>query len=286
MMRELATVGTEQFILFAVGLAIWVVAPVMLTILWVVKKKEPVTTVLIGAAAFFVFVMVLEKPIQNVLVFPTQMRLPDHAISSFINDRPLLWVLVVSLFPGAFEETGRFIVFKTLLKKNKNRETSISYGIGHGGFEVMYLMGLTYIGNIVTAVMINSGAFGAVIEQVAEQAPEQLDTLYLQTDLIAAFSAGDLAVGIVERIFAVLLHIGLSILVFYAAREKGRFVLYPLAVLLHTAMDGVAALVMKGFLTLSTWEIEGIIGLIACLTFFGAYFLLYRKERPAEGIGR
>ena len=277
-MPEFAMIGNKQILLFILGTILWIAAPIVLAVIWKIKTKEPVTTILLGAAAFFVFVTILEKPIQNILIFPTQMGLPDHAISRYINARPLLWVLLVSLFPGVFEETGRFIVFKTLLKKNQNRETSISYGIGHGGFEVMYLMGLTYVGNIVYSVMINTGAFGAVIDQVREQAPEQVDTLYLLADQLAAFSAADLAVAAVERIFAVLFHIGLSILVFYACKDKRKLSLYPLAILLHTIVDGIAALMMKEIIHLSVWQLEVIIGLAECLTFFGAYFLLYRKD--------
>lgn len=64
----------------------------------------------------------------------------------FIYDRPLLWAFVVGLFPGVFEEMGRLVAFKTVLRKRKNKETAISHGIGHGGFEVMLLLGLTFFG--------------------------------------------------------------------------------------------------------------------------------------------
>ncbi len=104
-------------------------------LIWKRKKKEPVISILIGAAAFLLFALILEKPIQNVLVFPTTMGLPQHAVSRFLNANPVLLALAAGLFPGVFEEIGRLIAFKTVLRKRRNRETSISYGIGHGGFE-------------------------------------------------------------------------------------------------------------------------------------------------------
>ena len=79
------------------------------------------------------------------LAFPTAMGLSDHAVSRFLNANPVLLALVAGLFPGLFEETGRLVAFNTVLKKRKNRETSISYGIGHGGFEVILILGITYI---------------------------------------------------------------------------------------------------------------------------------------------
>ena len=275
---ELQKVGAGSFAALGVGAFLAIVIPLVIALVWTFKKKEKFTTVLVGAATFLLFAVILEKPIQNVLVFPTQMGLAEHAASRFINARPLLWALIVALFPGVFEETGRLVAFKTVLRKRKNRETSISHGIGHGGFEVMFLLGLTYIGYFVYAFMINTGTFQTVIDQVIQKAPEQVDAVYAQAAQIAAFSFGDLAVGIVERIFAMLFHIGSSILVFYACRDKGKFWLYPLAILLHAVFDFFAALQLGKIITLSPWALEAIFAVISVLVFCGAYFLLYKKD--------
>ena len=275
---EFTRVGTEQIALLAAGTILWVVVPLVIAILWVKKKKEKVTTVLFGALTFFVFAIVLEKPIQNVLIFPTAMKLPEHAVSQFINARPVLWAFLVGLFPGVFEETGRLVIYKTVLKKEKNREVSISHGIGHGGFEVMFILGMTYASYIAYAFMINSGAFGEIVEQVRAAAPDQVDQVYAIADQLASFSAGDLVINIVERVFAVMYHIGASILVFYACKEKKHFFLYPLAIVLHTLLDGLMGLNLAGVLTVSPWTMEGIAAIVGCGTFFGAYFLLYKKD--------
>ena len=66
----------------------------------------------------------------------------------------------------------------------------------------------------------------------------------------------NLILGVVERIFAVLFHIGASIIVFYACKDKSRFWLYPLAILLHTAMDFVAGLTSVGVWNPSVWALE------------------------------
>ena len=108
--------------------------PLILAIVWCKKKKEPFTTVLIGAATFMLFAIVIEKPLQALLIMPTSLGLPEHAASTFINARPVLWGIVVGLFPGVFEETGRLIAYKTVLRRRMQRETGLSHGIGHGGF--------------------------------------------------------------------------------------------------------------------------------------------------------
>ena len=276
---ELAKVGTNAFAALGVGVVLAIIIPIAIALIWKFKKKERFTTILIGVAAFVLFAMIIEKLIQNVLIFPTQMMLPDHAVSRFINARPLLWALVVALFPGVFEETGRLIAFKTVLRKRKNRETSISYGIGHGCGEAMILLGITYIEYIVFAVMINLGTFQTVIDQATAQAPDQINTVYALAGQIASFSMASLGVALFERVFAVLFHIGASILVFYACKDKKKTWLYPLVIILHTAMDFIAALTLTGIWTPSTWLLEAIVAVFGILVFCGAYFLLYRKDK-------
>ena len=209
-------------------------------------------------------------------------HLAHHAVSKFLNANPVLLALVAGLFPGIFEETGRLIAFKTVLKRRRNRETSISYGIGHGGFEVILILGMTYLQYIVYAVMINTGVFGTVIEQVAAQAPEQLGSINAVVSLLTGFSFADFGIAFVERIFAVLFHIGASVLVFYACRDKKRFWLYPLAIVIHTGLDFIAALNVFHVINLSPWALEGIAAAFGLLTFFGAYLLLYKKDVGKE----
>ena len=276
-MTENAHVETISFVWLILGTVLWIAAPIAVAIIWKVKKKEPFTTILIGAATFLLFALILEKPIQNVLAFPTAMGLPDHAVSRFLSANPILLALVSGLFPGVFEETGRLVAFKTILRNRKNKETSISYGIGHGGFEVILILGMTYIQYIAYAVMINTGIIGTVMDQVASLAPEQLGSIESVVSWLKGFSFADLGIAFVERIFAVLFHIGASILVFYACRNKKSFWLYPFAILLHTAVDFIGALSIFNVIHLSPWVLEGIIAVFGLLTFLGAYFCSIKK---------
>ena len=276
---EFEKVGNVQMGLLVLGTLLFLIVPLIIAIVWVRKKNEKFTTVIAGAATFLLFALILEKPLQNILVFPTLMGLPEHAAAAFINARPILWALILGLFPAVFEETGRLVAFKTVLKNRRNRETGVSHGIGHGGFEVMMILGSTYITYIVYAVMINSGTFGDMIAQVAAQAPEQEENGYAIAAQLAAFSAGDLMLGIVERIFAFMYHTGASILVFYVCRDKKKFWLYPLAILLHTAMDGVAGLQMAEVIALKPVMLEVYCAVLGSAVFFGAWFLLYRKDK-------
>ena len=278
-MYDFPKIGTGVIAMMVAAMVIFVVAPIVLWIIWCVKKKEKFTTILVGAAAFFLFAIVLEKPIQNVLIFPTAMGLKEHAASQFINARPVLWAFLLGLFPGVFEETGRFVAYKTVLRNRKNRETSISYGLGHGGFEVIFILGINYLNYIIYAMMINSGTFGTIIEQVEAVAPDQAEAYAALPAQLAAITAFSIFISIWERVFSVLFHTGASLLVFYACKDKKKFWLYPLAILLHTAMDGVLGLTMVNVITLSDVQLEAIVTVTGVLIFFGSYFLLYRKDK-------
>ena len=276
---EFAQVGTRAVIVLGVGAALAILLPIALMLIWRFAKHERFTTILVGALTFLLFAIVLEKPLQSLLLFPTQLGLKDHAASLFFNARPWLLALMTGLFPGVFEETGRLVAFKTVLRKRKNRETSISYGIGHGGVEVMFILGSAYITYIVYAAMINAGAFGSLVEQAAAAAPAQAEALPALAEQIANITLADIGLGFVERILAVLFHIGASILVFYACRDKGRLWLYPLAILLHTALDFVAALYTLKIISISPMMLEAIVAVFGVLTFGLAYLLLYKKDK-------
>ena len=269
---DYGTVSTWTFVLLGIGAALFLIVPVVISIIWKKKKKEPYTTVLIGAATFIVFVVV-EKIIQSFFISDA------NALGSFINARPVLWAFTVGFFPGIFEETGRLVAFKTLLKKRQQRETSISYGLGHGGVaEVSVIMTYTMISYIAYAALINSGEIATVIEQVRELAPNQLSQIEELIRQLTGFSAMYLLVMIIQRVFAVMFHVGASIMVFYACKDK-KFWLYPLAILIHTLIDMYGGLMLANVINIPDWVFEVIFAIASSLVFFGAFFLLYRKDK-------
>ena len=281
---EFGTVSTSSMLLILLTAILAIALPLIAAIIWCKKKHEPFTTVLIGAATFMLFAIVLEKPLQNILIFPVQMGLPEHAASVFISARPVLWGFLVGFFPGLFEETGRFVAYKTLLRKRKQRETSISHGIGHGGFEVLLIIGLNLVSYIMMGLMINNGSIAAEISKALETAPmpgmaEQITATLNQ---VSSFKIATLGVTVIDRVIAVLYHTGASILVFYACKDKKKLWLYPFSIVIHTLVDGFLGLQMTGLFMLPNWANEVIFGTVSLATFFGSYVFLYRKDKSEK----
>ena len=277
---EFGTVSTSSMLLILLTAILGIALPLIAAIIWCKKKHEPFTTVLIGAATFLLFAIIIEKPLQALVISL------DSPVSQFVNARPVLWGIIVGLFPGVFEETGRLVAFKTVLRKRKQRETGLSHGIGHGGFEAMFILGITYIEYFVFALMLSQGSF---VELMIEPIKDTLtpDVVKQITDIveqITTFSAVTLGLALVDRLIAVAFHIGASLLVFYAVKDKKKWWLYPLAILIHTVIDGFLGLQLAGVFELSDVTNEIIFAVVAFAVFFGAFFLLYKKDQPKEVI--
>jgi len=209
------------------------IIPIVLIIIWKKKTKASLKPFFLGMTCFFIFVIILE----NILHF-FALR-PD----SFIRDNTIAYIFYGILAAGIFEETGRFIYFKIFNKIVDNKEDSVSFGIGHGGFECIFLLGLTSLSNFLLAITYNFGG----IESITFAMPEE--QALVVTDLINTLlevPAYQFYIGIYERIIAIILHISLSILVFFAVKNSSKVYFYPIAIVLHALSDLPAILYQIG----------------------------------------
>ena len=277
---EFGTVSTSSMLLILLAAVLGIALPLIAAIIWCKKKHEPFTTVLIGAATILLFAIVIEKPLQALVISL------DSPVSQFVNARPVLWGIIVGLFPGVFEETGRLVAFKTVLRKRTQRETGLTHGIGHGGFEAMFVLGVTYIEYFVFAIMLNQGSFVEImIEPIKDTlTPDVVKQITGIVEQITTFSAATMGVALLDRLIAVLYHIGASIMVFYAVKDKKKWWLYPLSILIHTVIDGLLGLQMAGVFELSDVANEIIFAVEALAVFLGSFFLLYKKDKSEKAV--
>ena len=222
--------------MMAVNALLGVAIPVCLSVYLVKKHHARFSTILIGAGTFIVFALVLESIMH-------QLVLKGPQGGAILGDT-LWYALYGGLAAGVFEETGRFLSMKFLMKREPSTPVpGIAYGIGHGGAEMLVIFSLTMIGNLVMSVLINSGQADALFSKVPEEAAGQLQA---QVDQLQALGAGTLLIGLWERISALVLHLGLSVLVWVAVRKDGKWLwLFPAAIALHALVDAGAVLLQK-----------------------------------------
>lgn len=216
----------------------------------------------VGAGIFFLFALVLESAMHNVVL----LRTPLGAV---LQGNIWLYGLYGGLAAGIFEETGRLVAFRFILKKHRTRVTALGYGIGHGGCEAALLLSVTYISNIVLLSMANLGELmtmasaGGALPQELQAAVAQLAEIPAATFLWAGL----------ERISAMALHMAFSVLVFAAVTQPGKRNLFFAAVLIHAAVD-FCAVVSNAFFPIIVTEL-----LMAALAALAVWFAadIYKK---------
>ena len=262
-------VPTGNLILMIVNALLGIAVPVFLC-WWAVKKHNAkLSTILIGAAVFIVFALVLESMVHQIVLKGER--------GAAIQGNILHYALYGGLMAGLFEETGRFLAMKFLLKKEPTTpKAGVSYGLGHGGAEMALLFGLSMISTFTMALMINLGQTDLLTAGVPAEAQGQVAA---QLEQIKNASAGSFLLGLWERFSALILQVSLSILVWAAARKGGKWLwLFPAAILLHALVDGIAVILSKsaGLVTVE------LIILALAIAVAALAWLVARKAFPAE----
>ena len=222
-------VSTASMIAMVITLIICFGLPIGLAIYFYKKEGIALVAVAVGALVFLVTQVLIRIPI---LTYLSTLQWYQQMAANL-----LIIALFLSLTAGIFEEVGRYFGFKLFLKKYLSWKNGVAFGIGHGGIEAIVLTGLTYINNLVYSVMINTGAFA---ETIAPQiGPEMAN--YIETQLVELPFYMFLVAGL-ERAFAIVVHIALSLVVLLAV-TKGKSIYLLYAILLHTAVNLPAVLI-------------------------------------------
>lgn len=204
--------------------------PIALFLYLRLVKKADIYPFFAGCTVMLLFAFILESGAHNIVL--------SSPAGSAIRGNIWLYALYGGLMAGLFEETGRYLAFSFALKKYRAKNVNaLMYGAGHGGFEAIVIAGLTMINNIVWSFMINNGRIAELTgslsgDQLAQQA----------IGLLISTPSYQFLLGGAERLFAILLHISLSVLVWFAVKWEGKLYLYPAAILIHFAVDAAAAL--------------------------------------------
>lgn len=194
------------------------------------KKKLGAKTApfFIGCGVFFVMVLMLEAAIHRIVF-----QLAGEALTGSV----ILYAVYGGLMAALFEETGRYIAMRFLVKP-MDFPNAFMYGAGHGGVEA-----------------INSGTMSAQLATL--DAKKAADTAAALSALWTTPSLTFFAGG-VERIIAVVLHLSLSILVFQSIRKKSQKDLLN-AYLFHFVIDSLSVLLSA---VASVWVVELVTALV------------------------
>jgi len=199
------------------------VLPIALAVVLCVRKKGIWKPILFGALTFCFFQVLTRIPLLGLVLAKQAWFIALSAA------QPILYALFLGATAALFEEGGRFIVMSLFLKKQRSPLDGIAFGVGHGGIEALLFAGINAIFMLATQTFTST------------------------PNLIIA--------GGVERLSAITMQIGFSVMVIKSVREKKPLWLL-LAFVIHTVSD-FGAVLASG--TLNVWVIEAAIAAVAVL---------------------
>ena len=150
----------------------------------------------------------------------------------------LLYMVIISLTAGLFEETARLICAK-LLKQHRTFQDSLSYGLGHGICEVVLLTGIAHAGNLALCFFLRSNDTQAISSLLSGG---ELEALASQLEALTPVS---IYLGVLERISAVMFHIFATTLIFQGVNRKKPFTYWLYAVTAHMLFNFVGVVLAQ-----------------------------------------
>ena len=223
--------------------------------------------ILLGAGVFVLFALVLESALHFYVLKH------NPVTSAWLGSHPFGFAAYAAGAAALFEETGRFLAMRFLVKPTGDPGTALAYGIGHGGMEAIVVGALAQASSLFMAVMLNLGKLDAMLGgKVPPATLAKMRDGYVHLDFATALLGG------AERIWALLIQIALSLLVWRAvSRRQVHWFLAALAA--HAGIDTLGALYQKGQVSLVVTE--------AVVTGVGVLLLIFflvklpRRQKPA-----
>lgn len=250
-------------VLFLTGVLLAVI-PLAFLVYWKVKQKEKAKWryLFAGAAGFIVSARVLELAVHYFCI------ISDNPVSRFITGSNIAYIVYGTVMAGVFEECGRYVVMRYILKKDRTAENAVMYGIGHGGIEVLGVVLPSILSLFAISAMFYFWDLGTALTALGIN-EDNAALAYEQVSSAAGFGWGMMAANVFERIAAMLLHISLSVIVYLSvAYGRPRYLLW--AVLGHMAMDLFPAMYQRGIVPILVCEVW------VCLCAAAAVFLAAR----------
>jgi uncharacterized membrane protein YhfC len=212
----------------------------------------------LGAAVFFVSQVVLRFPWQIPLSVYVQKN-PSGALRN-------AFLVFSALTAGLFEEGGRWLGYRFFIKKERSWRVGVMYGLGHGGLESILLVGVTLAGSLVLYVCLTRGIPIPI-------GPDKLELLRHQ---FSGLTTARSLLGGIERLFALCLQVGFSLVVLQAfLRNQLRWLAYAIA--LHFIVDLAAVT--------AAMRVGPLFGEIVAGAFAAGFLVLIARLRRVDAAG-
>lgn len=225
------SISTATLLVMALDMAVAFLLPFILYFILRAKRDVTAKPFLFGFLVMFLFSLVLKNLVSYGLI----------SVVSDLMDNIWFYGIVGGLMAGIFEEMGRYLAMRfTLTKYYDNDHNAIAYGLGHGGFELIFILGITMISNITIGMLISSGNTDALFAGLTN--PVDIATMNDSIQELCSASPLMFLISPIERAAAYIAQIGFSVVIWFGVKNKDKMAL-PIAIVMHAVLDSVAAIV-------------------------------------------
>jgi uncharacterized membrane protein YhfC len=249
-------IGRSSIPALTITVVLMIAIPVLLFVYWRRRhrKQTNISWLIAGAVGFIVSARVLEHGVHYLCI------VADNPVSRYINGNVAAYVIYGITMAGVFEECGRYVIMKWVLKWNRTSENAVMYGIGHGGIEILTVLLPSIITYLAVAVLFSKGDVENALSAL-KITEENASAALPAVQAAASFNYTMMFLNIIERLSAMFLHIGLTVIVYHGViKAKRGFLL--LAIILHMLMDAFPALYQRGIMPLWVVEVWGILWVV------------------------
>jgi uncharacterized membrane protein YhfC len=221
-----------------------------------------------GALVFLVSQLLTRTPIVTVLqaTVLTRLLLTSTAFT-------WIWLLILAITAGLFEEVGRYVGYRLLLRREpKTWSKAVMFGLGQGGLESIVVVGGQIVLTAINTIMLSTidvSTLPAAQRQGVLQLFAAINAEPFWLPLLAAW----------ERLWTIPLHVALAVMVVQVfRRQQIRWLL--LAILFHALVDFLAGALPQAFghsLTI-TLLVEGIV----CVFGLISVWIIWRLREPGD----
>lgn len=206
-------------------------------------KRRCILPFVLGALAFILSQIVLRMPLLDLL--------PRYYwYNAMVIQYPSLYYIFLGITAGLFEETARAVFLYCLLRKNRRFCDGLAFGLGHGGVEAMLFTGAAVLSILFRLPAYEGMTFGMVF------------------------------IGGLERLFAISMHLGFTVMVLTGIREKKTIRYLLAAIALHGAADASIGFWQAAGIT--GYYLEAVLGVYALISLGYVYRMGRIERRSAE----
>lgn len=196
-----------------------ILGPLLAAVIAAVRFRIGPMPILMGALIYVIAQLLVRTPLLN-LVF----SIPGF--SAFMETHSVWNDFLLSLTTALIEELARWAAFLLVLKKRYDDYNAISYGIGHGGAEVILTAGFTYVSYYFMAQSVNL-SFNTVVD------PEFSEQLMIVSENLLKISPRDMFLNIIMQASAVCMHVLYTFIIVRGVKNHSSTITVLLAIAAH-----------------------------------------------------